>query len=124
MKEIGASFKIIAAFALLISSCIVALINMDYNNMSLVNNLWQYILLLFSIVGSLFLLLHKDFSKGKKYKMSVVFLVLSTILLFVTVAYCIAFSSFDVLKLLVAILLVSSSVINYFDNRKRCKNNE
>lgn len=106
------SRKVVGYFAFAFS-LIIALLFFNTTDYSFSTNWWQYCMIILSVLGFVFIGFISNINETARGKFAIIFLPISFLYLLAVVVFCISFKTFDILKLLVAVLMLASAIINY-----------
>lgn len=106
--------KKLAAIIAFIITITIALVFLDYSDLNFKTNLWQYSMIVISIVGIVAIFFEKNFNDNKKKKTTIIVWILALLyFIFIIISYVLKRESGS-LVLLATILLISTS-LNVYD---------
>lgn len=112
LKKIGGVFT----FALTAG---IAVAFIDYQDLSINNNLWQYIMIIIACIGCAGIFLFSNLTANKRRKGIIVVWFLSILYFFYILASSIIFKETDWRFWLLAVLLVASTSLNLWESRNK-----
>lgn len=106
--------KKLAAIIAFIITITIAMVFLDYSDLNFKTNLWQYLMIVISIVGIVAIFFEKNFNDNKKKKTTIIVWILALLyFIFIIISYVLKRESGS-LVLLATILLISTS-LNVYD---------
>lgn len=106
--------KKLAAIIAFIITITIAMVFLDYSDLNFKTNLWQYSMIVISIVGIVAIFFEKKFNDNKKKKTTIIVWILALLyFIFIIISYVLKRESGS-LVLLATILLISTS-LNVYD---------
>lgn len=120
MANIDSIKRVIAATAFF-ATVVVALFFVDYSDLSLSNNWWQFLMIGTSLIGFLVIVTSKTSNSSSRKTATLIVWILVVLYAIYVFVYGIIMREFNFSLSLLAVLLLASSSYNLYESRKRGK---